>query len=467
VPVRFIMACDHGHLDEFPWHRWVNHEPVCSRRSPLRLSGEGAGLRGLVLSCTGCHQRRSMDGAFSREAMVSLGVRCAGKRPWLPTAAELCQSQHPPMVVQRGASNLYFPDVQSALDIPPWTDDVQEALGHHWANIVSADTQEDRDKYIEKFVWPAWEGPDITLERLAAKIRQRIELLDSPARPDLRWEEYLHLTSDEKTGDEHREFSLRPDKLPSAFIGLIGHLARVVRLREVRAIKGFTRIHPPSGDERMAKLSVKKKTWLPAIEVRGEGIFIALNERNVSEWEVRKDAQARAKDVDDRHVANWRLRTADDSSPPFRLTARFMLVHTLAHALMRQLSLECGYSTSALRERLYVDGTAPGMCGVLIYTSTSDADGTLGGLVRQGAPKRMEPLLKASLKAIEWCSNDPLCSKGINSLSEGMNLAACHSCVLAPETSCEHFNRFLDRAMLIGEPGNRGLGFFSPLLAEE
>lgn len=466
VPVRFILACEHGHLDEFPWHRWVGHKPECARRSPLRLMGEGAGLKGLTLSCTGCGHRRSMDGAFSKEAMTSLGVKCTGKRPWLPAPPEPCTCKRPPVVVQRGASNIYFPAVESAIDIPPWSDDIQEAIGHQWAHIVSADTPEDRDSIVEKIVWRAWEGPEMTLEELKAKVRQRIELLNTPERPDLRWEEYLQLTSGQKTADEGNEFSLRPEKVPEGLVGMVGHLARVVRLREVRAIKGFTRIHPPSGAEgpELAKLSVKKKTWLPAIEVRGEGIFLALDEARVREWEARDDAQVRAKAINDRNVADWQVRMGDDSLPPQRVTARLMLVHTLAHALMRQLSLECGYSTSALRERLYVDGQAPGMCGILIYTSTSDADGTLGGLVRQGAAKRLGPLLKASLKAIEWCSNDPLCSKGINSLSEGMNLAACHSCVLAPETACELFNRFLDRAMLIGEPCNPGLGFFTRLL---
>jgi hypothetical protein len=359
--------------------------------------------------------------------------------------------------------------VESALDIPPWTDDIQEAIGHQWANVVSADTPEDRDKVVELVIYPNWEGPAMTLDELKAKVRQRVELINAPERPDLRWEEYLQLTSSQKTEGESSEFSLRPETIPNSLTGVVGHLARVVRLREVRAIKGFTRIHPPSGSNgpEMAKLSFTKKSWLPAIEVRGEGIFLALDEARVRNWETGDRARARAKAIDERHVADWQTRMGDDSLPPQRVTARLMLVHTLAHALMRQLSLECGYSTSALRERLYVDHEMPGMCGILIYTSTSDADGTLGGLVRQGSAKRMENLLRASLKAIEWCSNDPLCSKGLNSLSEGMNLAACHSCILAPETACELFNRFLDRAMLIGVSGDRELGFFSGLLAND
>lgn len=469
VPVRFVLACEHGHLDEFPWHRWITHKPECNRRASLKLTGEGAGLKGLLLTCTGCRAGRSLDGAFSREAMTRLNMKCAGKRPWLGAPPEACTCHRPPLVVQRGASNLYFADVESAISIPPWTDDIQEHIGAQWANVVSAKTAEDRDKVIELVIWPNWEGPDMTLEDLKQRVRQRIELIDSPERPDLRFEEYEQLTATTRTADEQGEFLLRPETVPTSLTSFLGSLARVVRLREVRALRGFTRIHPPSSDAEaaIASLSVTRKNWLPAVEVRGEGIFIALNEGELRSWEQRDDVKARADVVQRRNVAEWRARMGDDSNPPQRVTARFILLHTLAHALMRQLSLECGYSTSSLRERLYVDDHAPGMCGILIYTSTSDADGTLGGLVRQGRAERMEPLLRAALRAIEWCSNDPLCMKGITSLSDGLNLAACHSCVLAPETACEHFNRFLDRGLLIGVPGDESLGFLSRLLRED
>lgn len=468
VPVRFILACENGHLEEFPWHHWVSHRPECRRRKPLKLESEGAGLKGLVLSCTECGARRTMDGAFSPEAMKNLGVRCSGHRPWLPSGPEPCTAQNPPLVVQRGASNLYFPAVESSLDIPPWSDDFQAALGQQWANIVSAVTPEDQDKIVELVVWPNWEGPAMTLDEMKAKIRQRLELINAPARPELRFEEYLQLTSGQRTTDERSEFSIRPQAVPAGLRGLVGTLTQVVRLREVRAIYGFTRIHPPSGDfgtAQVAPLSVAPKTWLPAIEVRGEGIFVSLDEAAVRCWEADPDVVARTEGVRQRYEADWRSRMGADSEPPTKVTPRYMLVHTFSHALMRQLSLECGYSTSSLRERLYVDAQAPGMCGVLVYTSTADADGTLGGLVRQGRADRMEALIRSALKAIEWCSSDPLCMKGLNSLSEGLNLAACHSCVLAPETACESFNRFLDRAMLVGVPGAPEIGFFSSLMA--
>lgn len=472
VPVRFILACEHGHLDEFPWHGWVRHNQGCARRKPLKLQGRGAGLRGLVVSCTGCGAAHTMDGAFSPDAMRRLGVSCAGKRPWLPGPPEQCISTAPPVVVQRGASNLYFPAVASALSIPPWDDEFQMALGHHWNALVTAATPEMADMIVELYVWPTWDGEPMTLDQMKVRVRERLELLKAPDRQDIRTEEYRQLTLGAATRDEAAEFSIRPEIVPSRFAGLISRIVRVVRLREVRACYGFTRIHPPSGDfsnkTGIAPLSVAQKKWLPAIEVRGEGIFLTLDEEGVRTWE-REDgpAAARAAVVNTHWRQSWKERMGQDAEPPFAVTARLMLVHGFSHALMRQLSLECGYSTSSLRERLYADRTAPGMCGVLIYTSTADADGTLGGLVRQGTPERMKQLVEDAIRAMEWCSSDPLCMKGISSLTEGSNLAACHSCMLAPETACEHFNRFLDRAMLVGLPGEARVGFFTSLLERD
>ena len=466
VPVRFILACEHGHLDEFPWNHWVGHDEGCKRDKPLELRSVAAGLKGLLLVCPSCSAKASMDGTFSPGTMERMGVKCAGKRPWLG-GSETCTCAHAPHVVQRGASNIYFPATESALDIPPWSDNFQQAIGEQWHNLVSADTPEDRDMLVKLVIFKNWEGPE-TLEQLQAKVRKRFEMLDAEDSDNLRVAEYRQLTSGEQTTEEGSEFSIRPEAIPGGLTGLLDHIVRVVRLREVRAIYGFTRIHPPSGgfggDPRIAPLSVQPKQWLPAIEVRGEGILFALDEAELKKWEVREDAAARARAINDRNIRDWQARMKDDSMPPDEVTPRMMLVHTFSHAVMRQLSLECGYSTSSLRERLYVDDGNPSMCGVLIYTSTADADGTLGGLVRQGHSARVEALVRSAIEAMEWCSSDPLCMKGINSMSEGMNLAACHSCVLAPETACEHFNRFLDRAMLIGEPGNPDLGFFSSLL---
>ena len=158
----------------------------------------------------------------------------------------------------------------------------------------------------------------------------------------------------------------------------------------------------------------------------------------------------------------WRRRYGE-GEPVWQITPRYLLAHTFAHVLMRQLTLECGYSTAALRERLYVSDGNDGMAGLLIYTATSDSDGTLGGLQRQGEAHRIQRAVEAAIAAMEWCSSDPLCIEGMIAGSDGLSLAACHACVLAPETACEQYNRFLDRAVLVGLPGAPDVGFFSPL----
>lgn len=455
VPVRFVTACSRGHLDEFPWTRWIEHASGCAESRPLELKGEGAGLKGLVLKCTGCEKKRSMDGAFSPQTMRDLKFRCEGRRPWLAGRPERGCQEHP-VVVQRGASNTYFPAMESALSIPPWLDDLENAIGESWAHVTSARTPEDRDEVVRLVIMPLWEGPE-SVEDLQRMVRERVERLEAGALENLRFEEYRYLVADRDMTDESSELALRIEPLPSGLIGYLGQATQVTRLREVRALYGFSRVHPPSGgfgSGTVAKISVGEKRWLPAVEVRGEGIFLTLDETRLAAWETRPTVVTRAAQLDQKHRADLKARIGDEAEPEYPITPRFLLIHTLAHAVMAELSLECGYSTSSLRERLYVDQGKNAMCGVLIYTAAPDADGTLGGLVRQGRPDRLEPLLRAAVERSRWCASDPLCMSGVASLSDGLNGAACHACAMAPETSCETFNRFLDRALLIGLPGD-------------
>jgi hypothetical protein len=140
---------------------------------------------------------------------------------------------------------------------------------------------------------------------------------------------------------------------------------------------------------------------------------------------------------------------------------------TFAHLLINQLTFECGYSTAALRERLYISEAAEApMAGVLIYTAAGDAEGTMGGLVRMGKPGYLEPAILAALRSALWCSADPVCMEIGTQSGQGpdsCNLAACHNCCLVPETACEEFNRFLDRAVVVGLLENREMGFFHGL----
>lgn len=470
IPVRFITACERGHIDEFPWHVWVQHAPDCGRRRGfLKLVAENAGLAGLILSCPECHEKRSMDGIFGkpRAGGRSPFPPCRGRRPWLADGTEECGIDSRAM--QRGASNLYFPVIESALSIPPWSDRLQEALGVHW-DVIRNTHPEDRTLFVRILargdLLSVLETLQLTADQLAAEIELRISGYEGIETCDLRLEEYRQFTGGVRTEGLDREFEIRPCEVPSVVDPWIGRLVRAVRLREVRAMKGFTRIHPPGDPDAgsVARLSRTDLDWLPAIEVRGEGIFLTLNEAALAAWEQREDVVARTAIIHRASVAAHEERHGADAPPPRSVSARFLLLHGFAHALMRQLTLDCGYASTALRERIYAATGDQPMAGLLIYTATSDDDGTLGGLQRQGDPARMARTIAAAIRAQAWCSSDPLCIEDMLAPEDGLSLAACHACLLAPETACEEYNRLLDRALLVGTPDMPATGFFHDLL---
>lgn len=476
IPVRFVMACKNGHVDEFPWDWWVGHRPDCpiarrakpERHPGLILRSESPGLAGLILSCKKCRARRSMDGVFSKKTWEH-GPKCRGHRPWLPGGREMCEKeQH---AVQRGASNLYFPVTESALSIPPWSDRLQERLGDWWSSLTSLDDPSKLEEYISFFSKGDLESTLSDLEMspadLADAIRARLTTYHQLRTDDLRPAEYRQFVTEPGSRRvPDLDFETRREAVSAEIAPWISRVVRAVRLREVRAIRGFTRINPPGDPEspEVAPLSKQPFDWLPAIEVRGEGIFLALNEERLKRWESHEGVIARAAECDFRLRADWRERYGDDAKPPQPVTPRYMLCHTLSHALMRQLTLECGYSSASLQERIYAGTGDDPMAGVLIYTATPDSDGTLGGLERQGKAGRIEGILQRAIEAIEWCSSDPLCITDMMGAINNHSHSVCHACCLAPETSCEAFNSFLDRAFLTGDGTGSGLGYFEELL---
>jgi hypothetical protein len=248
----------------------------------------------------------------------------------------------------------------------------------------------------------------------------------------------------------------------------LGRLTLVDKLRETRAFTGFNRIFPENDLGLANRKSFLRRTesaerWLPAYLVYGEGLFFEFPEESLQEWEKRAAVRNRA----DLLASRFTTVRTERQLRPREITPRFLLLHTFAHLLMNRLTFECGYSSAALRERLYVSepGEAP-MAAVLIYTAAGDAEGTMGGLVRMGKPGYLEPTIRAALRDATWCAADPVCMEIGTRAGQGpdaCNLAACHNCALVPETACEEFNRFLDRGLVVGEFEDPSLGFFSEL----
>jgi hypothetical protein len=246
-------------------------------------------------------------------------------------------------------------------------------------------------------------------------------------------------------------FQARDGVVPPGFAEVISHVALVDRLREVSAVWGLTRLSArdedsTGSDVQVAKITRGRPTWLPAVENFGEGIFLAFDRALLDQQGDRADKRVRL--IQHSYDA-WRAQRKLPRSET-RLTPRFVALHSLAHLLMRQLSLYCGYGMASISERVYADNE---QAGILIYTSAPDSDGSLGGLVSFGSPDRLGTILESAVVNAEWCSQDPLC--GDRTPDPGIHLsgAACHACLLLPETSCEHWNRFLDRRLLRAPDG--------------
>jgi hypothetical protein len=349
----------------------------------------------------------------------------------------------------------------SALAIPPWTDTLETLIGDYWDDLTNADNALQMIKSVPRLL-SICEREGLTPEQLASKIKTRIGQLNAQHDQDLKIDEYNIFTDGRHY--EQSEFECHPLVVPEILKEKITSIVRVPRLREVRALTSFTRIEPSFDGDRTksAPLSVGEKDWLPGAEIRGEGIFIGFNLRELIRWETSALVERHLSDIQARWQSYWSERHPSADMPEY-VSARTLLLHSFSHTLINELTLECGYSSAALKERLYIKGGPDGMAGVLIYTGTTDSEGTLGGLEMRGRANLIEQTLVNALRNITWCSADPICSSGLMAASDSFSLSSCHSCLLLPETACELHNKFMDRVLLVGSDESRALGFFSSL----
>lgn len=455
VPSRFIVACVNGHVDDFPYFNWIHaHTRPTGDRHELRLgvAGMTASLRDVLVSCS-CGKEMTMDGAFRTSALRGI-AKCSGGAPWLRTAPVDCGEV--PRTLQRGASNVWYPAMRSALSIPPWSDGLYRVLDRHW-NILRDIAVEVLPSALKGLAAKSGYSVD---DLVAAALRRRREL-DEDSDADgraIREGEYEALYRGRAETSSDQDFVCEPvAAIGPELSAWFSKVMAVPRLREVRALESFTRIYPPSqadGPERRGALYETNPGWLPAIEVSGEGVFVVLNEDRLQRWEQVAGVRTRLKQIDDRYRARF---AALKKEPDRTITPRFVLLHSLAHLLINQWSLECGYPAAALRERVYAD---EGMAGILVYTATTDSAGSLGGVVALAEPGRLATAVAEMTERAGWCSSDPLCSEAVAAGVDSLNLAACHACILLPEVSCEEMNLLLDRAGVVDAPGAPGFGFF-------
>lgn len=479
VPVRFVQCCANGHLSDIDWDRFAHGGARSNCQEDLWLDEAGAGndFNEIYVRCPKCKKRQALASTKGDNGASLLG-QCRGHRPWLgnfSTEALPCTDENGKprtnRLLVRSASNAYFPEMVGAISIPEAEDPLRQLMISHLSDFEKITSAEKLSLALEM---------DLLKERLAAPLRGRdpqevMALLDAvrgskgdvrtDKQPPLKQQEIKALYappgalgSADPASTFHAEILPLTGK-PGWFSDRFDRVLKVHRLREVMALIGFTRLEPivkgVDGDPidqhaigaKRADINNKELDWVPAIENFGEGLFLGVSEAALQAWSD-SDGVKRHSHKHQDACKLWNrdhgLKANDFDWPG----EAYLMLHSLAHLLITTAALECGYGASAIKERIY---SFPGQgYGILLYTSGSGSEGTLGGLV--SLADRIDQLVAAALERGRLCSNDPFCAlhDPENDLEKRYSHgAACHGCLLIAETSCEQRNQFLDRAFVV------------------
>ncbi|MBD3885970.1 DUF1998 domain-containing protein [Leptolyngbya sp. PL-A3] len=488
VPVRFVQACTNGHLSDIDWYAFAHNDFDTTCRKPLWLDEGGSGndFEEIFVRCE-CGKRRPLSEAKLKDSKV-LG-KCQGHRPWLgPRGQEPCvghkinsngdivetgQPEYNRLLV-RSASNAYFTQILSVISMPDQAAELKKAVDRFYEDDLQfaedlADIQKELKK--PKFAELANLGADVVW----AEVKRRKSGVAIPDKSIKQVELEALLSCPEEMGKEvptadkdFQGYARRLDTLDAKWRLSIDRVVLVHRLREVVALIGFTRFEaamPNIEGEiddlainiRRANLDFEPK-WVPAIENLGEGVFISIQKDTIHQWLNRPEVKAR-----EQHLEQGFYKWLDTRGIP-RDKAKFpgaayIMLHSLSHLLITAVSLDCGYASSAIRERIYAFDEIG--YGILLHTGTSGSEGTLGGLVEVG--RRIEEHLGRALEYGRLCSNDPVCAQhqpDDEQEDRFQHGAACHGCLLIAETSCERRNEMLDRALVVNTVAGLGAEFF-------
>lgn len=461
-PARFIISCDLGnHLDDFPWHWWIHKKSGkldCKSKLKLSSSGNNSGLSSIVVSCETCGEWNHMGGAMQRENFADYPHRCEGNHPHLLNKKESCAGGIVPL--QRGASNVYFPVLRSAISIPVETKNTKRVEDVKF-NIFS-EIEDKLDSHIEDFGRKALglyynrnKNTLIGIESAEEFVSEWDEYKQNKNNHiniqnynEIKEMEYDVLTDISKAISDDKIFKAEEIAVPTDLKKYFSRIIKAHRLKEILVLLGFSRNDSPEPEAKdprdIVKLGDSQTNWLPAVEILGEGVFIEFNRETINQW---LDENSKLKDQSDKYnklynqyifKKGWTEQTQKD--------AIYVMLHTFSHLLMKQFSLQCGYSSSAIKERIYYSGN---MAGLLIYTGSTDQEGSLGGLVEMGEVTNLRKAIIEALDEARFCSNDPSCSTQIPSEDNYINGVSCFACTMLPETACEVGNMLLDRSLVV------------------
>ena len=502
IPVRFIAVCQEGHIQDVPFHSWVHNSNSRDNRQHILKynASSGSGNLGSVnIKCLTCNISENLQGIMNSSTDTDglnitasalgrigiddpnitevnfetnpNGVFCNGHKPWLGIHglenSDVC-NRHLKVLI-RGASNVHYATIKSSIYVP-------DAFSKYIEEIKSNFDKIDIGSLPIVSLKPIIELTD-AFKKNSFDIEKTIKALKGDDDNDFegaidetrfRYEEYDFYLNSESNDDNDVKKSIQNLDVYSNHILIKQYFSNVVllnRLKETKAFIGFSRIEPyykNNDNEKMCQLTQDGTLpeWLPATQVYGEGIFLEFNRDELNRWSSELGSNT------NNNVEQY-IRSQIDRNPNYELediSPEYILMHTFSHLLMKRLSLNCGYGSSSLKERIYYSrDPETTMSGLLIYTSSGDSEGSMGGLVKQGKPQNLIRFIKEAIEDARWCSADPVCSDVGRTTGQGLNNingAACHNCALMPETSCEKFNSLLDRSMIVNTVNSNIKGFF-------
>ncbi|MEP9415806.1 DUF1998 domain-containing protein [Gordonia sp. VNQ95] len=496
VPARYMIACRKGHLDEFPYDAWVHRGSVCPKAKipQLRMREWKSNIGPDVqIMCLNCDARRGMLEATGPKAGDKLPM-CRGRHPHLDA---FYPCDEPGKLMMLGAANQWFASTVGLLALPreesASPEDLLPHLGALPVSILATASSVDALAAFRALVAAVaatdvletaddetlWTALEIIKE---GKVAGR-EGSASSDPTEILLPEWRVLTDEVKYTKHSGAADFRATRrdVPAVLEPVVSNVVGVEKLKKVNAFVGFTRIDAldriDDSRSRVAPLNRDgRPTWVPATEDRGEGFFLQFDEAIVRQWEEGVMQLPIWRTYRNAHRVNFRRRTSktadstidpDDRFPP----PRYWALHTLSHLLIREAAMSSGYGSASLTERIYAwreDNDRPAAAGLLITTTASDSEGTLGGLVDLCRPERLGPLVQEAVRRGWRCSSDPVCShRRPRGQEDFLHGAACHFCLFVSETSCERTNRFLDRRLLLGLPVDKDIatpGLLSPVV---
>lgn len=466
--VRFIMTSPTGNIVDVPWIYWVLRNQTFASNDNTE-SNEGEEANQIILNLddiipNDIQLKYRISARYGDLKGIRIEAYSQGRMLSSTTLAgifnlRIWENKHPDIefgrnqlkTVLRSSNSVYYPNISQSIYLP-----IENTINASICDKIKK--KYERGRAVETIQEDlADDNIILSLEIINSIVINNFQPIINPAlnEEQYRWEEYNFITSiDEK----FREKDLICNKVtPELFdSNKISSIFRIDRLKVTTTQTSFTRQKPIDKDafldatlegeiQRKYTSKYREKThYLPAYESFGEGIFVQLDIEQLGVWEQNEFVNARIEGLQ----ANFNNSFLGQNSTK-EITPRFVLIHTLSHLIIKELEFLCGYPAASLQERLYISER---MSGFLVYT-VAGAEGSYGGLVSLCKTNQIGELIKSALHRAKDCSSDPICydTDQQGQGTAGLNLAACYSCALLPETSCEEFNSFLDRWLVIDE----------------